>query len=283
MSGRFLEALRPRSCIGEEVSSRRLQQGRRRPVGRPRTAGRRAARCPRMCWSTAGHGDCWICEAGRGREPVSGDDVERDPLPAPIRAGPHGAENRQDQAKRRDELAQPIARDLCAPSPTAGEIGKPEHQVRGPGAENTESEFGKDVGDSVAPADSRREAATRLTAGFMCAPEIGPSIVISTNRIAPVAACCPGALLHRFRATRFWAMIPDPITAGEQEERSKPPPPRHGGRAAEHRARPCAFGRQRLSPPGRHTKPSCGPPLFEQKSRRLPPVCRIRNRHSNFP
>ena len=35
---------------------------------------------------------------------------------------------------------------------------------------------------------SPRLAATRLTAGFMCAPEIGPSIVIRTNSMAAVAA-----------------------------------------------------------------------------------------------
>jgi hypothetical protein len=36
-----------------------------------------------------------------------------------------------------------------------------------------------------------RMVAIRLTAGFICAPEIGPSMVISTNNIAPVAALLP--------------------------------------------------------------------------------------------
>src|SRR5689334_6127529 len=54
----------------------------------------------------------------------------------------------------------------------------------------------------------------------MCAPEIGPSMAMSTNRIAPVASVLPSKAIASFWGDRFWAMIPEPIT---QAKRKKEP------------------------------------------------------------
>jgi hypothetical protein len=69
----------------------------------------------------------------------------------------------------------------------------------------------------------------------MCAPEIGPNIVISTNRIAPVASVFPSRATASFPPDRLSAMIPEPIT---QANRKNEPTPS----AVTLRARPGANG-----------------------------------------
>src|SRR5687768_12162977 len=51
----------------------------------------------------------------------------------------------------------------------------------------------------------------------MCAPEIGPNIVISTNRIAAVAAVSPSSAMASFPCDRFAAMIPEPMTQANKK------------------------------------------------------------------
>src|SRR5687768_7105120 len=56
----------------------------------------------------------------------------------------------------------------------------------------------------------------------MCAPEIGPSIVISTNSMAPVAMVLASRATASFPPASRSAMIPEPIT---QANRKKAPSP----------------------------------------------------------
>ena len=129
-----------------------------------------------------------------------------------------GADDGEDQAESRDRLARPLAE----PGPRLHrklQRRQVEHQMRRPGAQNAEGELDDDIGGGVAPAAARaREAATRLTAGFICAPEIGPSMVISTNRIAPVASVLPSSATASFPRRQMLGHDPRADHAGEQEE-----------------------------------------------------------------
>src|SRR5205085_5546571 len=73
---------------------------------------------------------------------------------------------------------------------------------------------------------------TRLTAGFICAPETGPSIVISTNRIAPVATVLPSKAMASFPPDRCSAMIPEPITVANRKKAPTPSAARRLGSEA---------------------------------------------------
>ena len=56
----------------------------------------------------------------------------------------------------------------------------------------------------------------------MCAPEIGPSMVISTNSMAPVAILLPSSATASFPADSYAAMIPEPITAANRKKEPSP-------------------------------------------------------------
>ncbi len=58
---------------------------------------------------------------------------------------------------------------------------------------------------------SRRTAKARVTAGLRCAPDTGPSTVIKTTRIAPVAIVFPRRATAESSA-RVSAMMPEPTT-----------------------------------------------------------------------
>ena len=60
--------------------------------------------------------------------------------------------------------------------------------------------------------NSPRHAITRLTAGLKWAPEIGPRIVISTNRMALVGIVLPSSAIAVFPADNFAAVMPEPTT-----------------------------------------------------------------------
>ena len=55
-----------------------------------------------------------------------------------------------------------------------------------------------------------------MTAGLKWAPEIGPSMVIRTARMAPVASVLPISATASFPAARFSAMIPEPTTVASR-------------------------------------------------------------------
>ena len=55
-----------------------------------------------------------------------------------------------------------------------------------------------------------------MTAGLKWAPEIGPSMVISTARMAPVASVLPISATASFPPARFSAMIPEPTTVASR-------------------------------------------------------------------
>ena len=64
---------------------------------------------------------------------------------------PDGAEDRQDQAERGDRLTDPLAKS-GARLHRHLQRRQVEHQMRGPGAEDSKGELGEDVGCGVAPA-----------------------------------------------------------------------------------------------------------------------------------
>src|SRR5438094_3338904 len=60
----------------------------------------------------------------------------------------------------------------------------------------------------------------------MCAPEMGPSMVIRTNSIAPVASVLPRSAIASFPRDRFSAMMPEPITQANRKKEPKASAPR---------------------------------------------------------
>src|SRR5688572_21489419 len=56
----------------------------------------------------------------------------------------------------------------------------------------------------------------------MCAPEIGPSMVISTNNMAPVASVLASSAIASFPRDRFSALIPEPITVAKRRNAPSP-------------------------------------------------------------
>src|SRR5687768_10597584 len=67
----------------------------------------------------------------------------------------------------------------------------------------------------------------------MWAPEIGPSMVISTNNMAPVARVLPSSATAAFPPASASAMMPDPMTVAN---RKKEPSPSAARRRASGRA-----------------------------------------------
>ena len=65
---------------------------------------------------------------------------------------------------------------------------------------------------AVAASISRRTRNAAVTAGLKCAPEIRPSMVINTARMAPVASVLPSRATASLPSARFSAMIPEPTT-----------------------------------------------------------------------
>ena len=143
-------------------------------------------------------GDRRVGEAGRGGEPVSGGDVERDRGGHPLRPMPDRAEDGQDQPEGGDGFADPLAEAGPSPSPTAAASAGRTSDAP-PRRRGCQRRAGRRCRRRRRARRVRgASAATRLTAGFMCAPEIGPSIVISTNRIAPVAIVLPSRAMASF-------------------------------------------------------------------------------------
>ena len=65
---------------------------------------------------------------------------------------------------------------------------------------------------AAAALSSRRSVITNVTAGLKCAPETGPSAVISTNKIAAVAPVLPSNATASLPPANRDARIPEPIT-----------------------------------------------------------------------
>src|SRR4051794_21720963 len=86
---------------------------------------------------------------------------------------------------------------------------------------------------------------TRLTAGFICAPEIGASIAIRTNRIAPVAIVLPSRATVSLPRARCSAMIPDPITVATRKNEPIPSAASRRARLGSAKRRPAAFAGRR--------------------------------------
>ena len=58
----------------------------------------------------------------------------------------------------------------------------------------------------------------RVTAGLSCAPDTEPGIVISTNRIAPVASVFPSIATATLPPENRSAMMPEPITVANSQK-----------------------------------------------------------------
>src|SRR5829696_8458002 len=56
----------------------------------------------------------------------------------------------------------------------------------------------------------------------MCAPEIGPSKVMRTKRIAPVATVLASSATASLPRDKFSAMIPEPITVANRKNEPTP-------------------------------------------------------------
>ena len=125
----------------------------------------------------AGDRDGRIGERRRGREPVGGGDVEPDQPRHRGALTAHAAEDRRDQAERRDALRRTIARRRCALSVESSNSGSSNISMRDHGRRRCRPRSARRC---RAPprrgGSSRCSAKTSVTAGLKCAPEIGPNI-----------------------------------------------------------------------------------------------------------
>ena len=160
--------------------------------------------------------DRGVGEARRRGEPVGRGDIERDGC------GTHSRRNFtvprivRIRAERRDELPAPW------PSPVRAfteswSVGRPNIVAR-PMPRILNASCTGDIHAASRQPEFAARSGDQADRGFICAPEIGPSIVINTTKIAPVGSVLPSSARARPFVQACSAMMPEPTHAGATSE-----------------------------------------------------------------
>src|SRR5690242_4117714 len=100
--------------------------------------------------------------------------------------------------------------------------GLVEHRVGKPRPQYGTQNLGSTYAMAVPALTSRRERKATVTAGFRCAPEMGPKTAIRTISIAPVASELHRSARASFPPASRSAIMPEPTMAASKNAVPKP-------------------------------------------------------------
>ena len=156
-------------------------------------------------------GDRRIGKRRRRREPIGCRDVKPDQPGHRRPIEPDAGENGDNQAERRHAFGQPL-RAAGSDLQRGIQQRQAEHRMRHDGSGDAAGDLRRHIRAAPRAASARAWSAnTSDTAGLKCAPDIGPRIVMSTTRIAPVGSVLPSNA-SATSLVSVSAMMPEPTT-----------------------------------------------------------------------